>query len=169
MARENGARGAAAVLALAVLSLCAGCTPASTGELAVSRLACDGWVAKGLADDDWLFVGDSVAIPPGSHDLGRAGEAGSIYEGLQIAKFGLAIRDGADVEVAVQSEDGKRVLVKWGPSEPGSALKFEGCGASEDWLIFAGGPWVSEPGCYEFVVRTGDRRDSLDLGIGTIC
>lgn len=97
---------------------------------------------------------------------------GSIYEGLRLAKFGLAIEDGSDVEVAVQAEKAERILVEWGPSEPGvptSALKFEGCGASDEWLIFAGGAWVPGPGCYEFIVRTGDRRDSLPLSIGATC
>ncbi|MGC4154015.1 MAG: hypothetical protein QM628_13200 [Propionicimonas sp.] len=118
-------------------------------------------------------MGDSVAVAATTDPhLGRRGEAGSIYDGLQFAKFGLAIKDGSEVEIAVQSEEAERILVEWGPAEPSvpsSALTFEDCGASEEWLIFAGGAWVPEPGCYEFVVRAGDRRDSLQLGIGATC
>lgn len=160
--------------ALLVLFLCASCTSwSSPGEQAAPRLDCDGWIAKGLGDDDWTFVGDSVAVAAARDPhLGRRGEAGSIYDGLQFAKFGLAIKDGSEVEVAVRSEQAERILVEWGPAEPGvpsSALTFSDCGASEEWLIFAGGAWVPGPGCYEFVVRTGDRRDSLHLGIGATC
>lgn len=117
-------------------------------------------------------MGGSVAIPAANPDLGQTGEPGSIYDGLQFAKFGLAIKDGAEVEVAVRSEQAQRILVEWGPSEPnvpGSALVFENCGASQEWLVFAGGAWVPGPGCYEFVVRTSGRSDLLQLGIGTTC
>lgn len=175
IAGEKGVRGAATVSVLVVLCFnVVGCTHwGSPGQQVVPRLACDGWVAKGLGDEAaWDFVGDSVAIAAGSPDLGRSGEVGSIYDGLRFAKFGLAIKDGSEVEVSVQSENTERILVEWGPTEPdvpGSALRFEDCGASQEWLIFAGGAWIPGPGCYEFAVRTGDRRDSMKLGVGATC
>lgn len=159
---------------LIVMCLCTGCASWSgIGEHAAPRLDCAGWVGKGLGDEsEWAFVGDSVAVPVGDIELGRAGEPGSAYAGLTFAKFGLAIKGSSDVEVAVQSEDVEGVIVEWGPAEPdvvSSAVRFEGCGDSEEWLIFAGGAWVPEPGCYEFVVRVGDRNDYLKLGIGARC
>lgn len=171
IARETGPGRAGVTCALFVLCLCVGCAGwNSASEQAAPRLDCDGWVAKGLGDEnEWAFAGDSVAIPTGNVNLGRTGEAGSVYAGLSFAKFGLAIKGGAEVNVAVLSDEVDGVIVEWGPAEPdvpSSAVRLEGCGRSDEWLIFAGGAWVPEPGCYDLVARTSDRVNSLRLSIG---
>ena len=109
-----------------------------------------------------------VGFGPGevarTHGLGRTVDIdGSDY---RFAKMGLLVDPTADATLTVSARTG-RALIGWGAA-PAPALAFGGCAdAHVDWLVFAGGIYVTEPTCVDITVEreTGERFDA-PIGVG---
>ena len=135
--------------------------------------------------------GGFIALPSGPLQLGRFGPEGSGYEDYRFAKFGLLVRRSrqATLEIAKapsgaffeygHGEFGSGDRVTAGPCdshgpacEVGSAEYVGGwpCGADRgEWIVWAGGIWVDEPGCVELLASADDEEIPVQLAVGTSC
>ena len=134
--------------------------------------------------------GGFVALPSGTLQLGRSGPKDSGYEDHRFAKFGLLVRRSHQATLRIagapdafldygQSEFGSAGALTVGPCdthgplcEPDSAGNTPGwpCGADRgEWLVWAGGIWVNEPGCVEVLVSSEDEEIGVQLAVGASC
>ena len=103
--------------------------------------------------------------------LGRWGPKDSGYEDHRFAKFGLPVRRFRQATIGIARAPGE-ALLSFGGSEPASveALTFGPCGSDGgEWVVWAGGIWVTEPGCVELVARSGNEEISVSLPVGASC
>ena len=135
--------------------------------------------------------GGFVALPSGTLQLGRPGPGDSGYEDYRLAKFGLLVRRSRQAMLRIvsapddafldygQSEFGSAGALTVGPCdthgplcEPDSAGNTPGwpCGPDRgEWLVWAGGIWVAEPGCVKVLVSSEDEEIRVQLAVGASC
>ena len=135
--------------------------------------------------------GGFVALPSGVLQLGRSGSAVSGHEDYRFAKFGLLVRRSRQASLGIvsapddafldygQIEFGSASALTVGPCdthgplcEADAAGNAPGwpCGADRgEWLVWAGGIWVNEPGCVEVLASSGDEEISVWLAAGASC
>ena len=135
--------------------------------------------------------GGFIALPSGPLQLGRSGPEGSGYEDYRFAKFGLLVRRSQQASLEIvkapggafldygQGEFGTADALTAGPCdshgpacEAGSAEYVGGwpCGADRgEWIVWAGGIWVDEPGCVDVLASSGDEEIPARLAVGTSC
>jgi len=89
------------------------------------------------------------------------------------AKTGLLIKAGTDFQIVVPARAGDRLGIGWGSAAtPSQAVVVHHCadeGLPGRWLAYAGGYWLDHPACVTLQVQTADRRQSVDIGLGTAC
>lgn len=85
----------------------------------------------------------------------------------RFAKSGLVLRRGAKLELEVGP--GSAMRISWGSGEPVERIVIEGCPGEREWMAFAGGFFVKEPGCEKLTVRTAGREVTVPIGIGAPC
>jgi hypothetical protein len=124
-------------------------------------------------DSDLTVIFDVIAVP--------AAHAGSSWlhantttgEGAArlFAKRGLLVRRGAEVRLGVPERAAGRLWIGWGnPGVPGATARFHRCDGADEWILFAGGYWVREPGCFPLRVSVPDGREQqILIGIGGPC
>ena len=135
--------------------------------------------------------GGFIALPSWQLQLGRSGPEGSGYEDYRFAKFGLLVRRSQQASLEIvkapgyaflehgQGEFGTADALTAGPCdshgpacEVGSAEYVGGwpCGADRgEWIVWAGGIWVDEPGCVDVLASSGDEEFPARLAVGTSC
>lgn len=139
-----------------------------------------------------LGSGDGfVALPAGTMQLGRWGSEGSVYEDYRFSKFGLPVRRFRQVSLKVISAPDDAVLTfgdgrdepvgaltagpcdTEGPEceiEPTENLSVGPCGTGRgEWVVWAGGIWVNEPGCVELVVSSDGGEIPVRLAVAASC
>ena len=104
-----------------------------------------------------VVVGD-VAVP--TRTVLQAAESGEVDPAARLfAKWGLVVRSGAVVDLRVAPGWEDRARIGWGPSVvPVVSMRVGACppaAGRTQWLAFAGGTWVAQPGCVPVVVRSG--------------
>ncbi len=108
-------------------------------------------------------------------DLGRDGEPGTPYEGFRFAKFGLVIRADRTLNLEIVKAEPGIAVMEWGairdPGWPTTLLQVGPCpGDGAEWLVFAGGLWVSdEPTCVTLAITADGRTEQVRLGIEAPC
>lgn len=160
-------------MTLAVVVALAGC---SGGDYESATVVVPCSTAIAAVDDIDLSYGihgsrgGFVALPSGQLHLGRTGEAGSEFEGFRFSKFGLLVRRDRTVSLEVVDSPGEAVLEYVHPDTPTRSISVGPC-TSElgEWAVFAGGAWVTEPGCVEVVVASGDEEVRVRLPVGQPC
>ena len=165
-----------ALFVLAVLSGCSGGEDESTTVVVPCSSAIDAvddvgpsYVTHG-SDGGFVALPSSGWLPSGVLQLGRMGSAGSKFEGLRFSKFGLLVRRDRVVSLEVVSSPGKAVLEYVHPDTPARAISVGPCiSEREEWVVFAGGVWVTEPGCVEFVAASGNETVRVRLPVGEAC
>ena len=133
-----------------------------------------------------------VALPSRQMQLGRWGPEGSEYAGHRFSKFGLPVRRFRQVTLEVVGAAGEAVLDYGGGSvfapvdaltvgpcdtegdecviEPTENPSVGPCGSDRgEWVVWAGGIWVNEPGCVELAARSDDEEISVWLAVGAPC
>lgn len=132
-----------------------------------------------------------IALPKEQMQLGRRGEAGSGYEDYRFSKFGLPVRRFRQVSLEIVRAPDKAMLsYGGGDSAPVGALTAGPCDTEGDecvieptehvsvgpcgsdrgeWVVWAGGIWVNEPGCVELVVKSDDEEIAVWLAVGASC
>lgn len=87
------------------------------------------------------------------------------------AKNGLEVQPGRSLEISVPHEVRGRLWIGWGgnPSRPAQRISFNGCDGEKGWLAFAGGYWVTEPGCFPLEVTDDRAVKRIEIVIGTEC
>jgi hypothetical protein len=110
----------------------------------------------------WRPTLDAVALPP------RGFQLSPVERGYSFSKMGLLVRAGATVEIGVP--EGASHRLDWTWSHKLSAhLRIAGCRGAGEWLVFAGGIYVTEPACVEIIVRTEGREETARLALGAAC
>ena len=114
--------------------------------------------------------GGFVALPAGRLQLGRTGSAGSEFEGFRFSKFGLLVRRDRLVSLELVSPADEAVLEYVHPDTPARVLSVGPCHSERgDWVVFAGGVWVTEPGCVEVMAASADESVRVRLPVGARC
>ncbi len=135
--------------------------------------------------------GGFIALPTTTLQLGRSGSEDSGYEDYRFAKFGLLVRRAqqASLEIARVPGDafwdyGDHVFgsadaltagpcTTHGPACEVDSAEYAGgwpCGADRgEWMVWAGGIWVNEPGCVEVVASSKDEEIPVRLAVGAPC
>ncbi|MCQ3803505.1 MAG: hypothetical protein OXC98_10785 [bacterium] len=175
------ARSARSVAAALVVVLWAGCSGAdgqketTEGHLSHRDVECR--EAIGVVEEpgpNYRVHGSGdgfVALPAGEMQLGRWGSAGSGSEDHRFSKFGLHVRRSRQVSLEiVTAPDEASLDFGWSGPTPVDALTAGPCGSdSGDWVVWAGGIWVNEPGCVELVATSDEEEISVWLAVGTSC
>ena len=178
-------RGRRLVIILAVLLAgCSGGGDRPEDERVESEVPCehaiDTWIPP-IDDDDLLHgsvvhgsSGGFIALPDPGHQLqlGRSAPEGSGYEGYRFSKFGLVVRRDrlVSLEVVDAADDAVLKFGSSGDFAPSHALRVGPCPAvSGEWVAFAGGVWVSAPGCVELVASYDDEAVRVRLPVGAAC
>ena len=116
--------------------------------------------------------GGFIALPAAETlQLGRRGPRDSGYEDYRFSKFGLPVRRSKQVTLEIVRAPGE-ALLRYGGSElaPVDALTFGPCRSDGgEWVVWAGGIWVNEPGCVEIVARSDTEEISAWLAVGASC
>ena len=165
-------------VALVVVAVMAGCSGANEPsavlqEQAVVELRCSH--AIDAVDDIGRSYaahgsdGGFVALPSGDLQLGRMGSAGTEFEGFRFSKFGLLVRRDRVLSLGVVNSLGEAVLEYVHPDKPARVVRVGPCPSDREWVVFAGGVWVTEPGCLELVAASGDERLPVRLPVGGPC
>ena len=160
------------VMALVVVVASSGCSGGDgSGTVAVPcSIAIDAVDDAGLSYRTHGLDGGFVALPAGQLQLGRMGEAGSEFEGFRFAKFGLLVRRDRTVSLEVVNSPDEAVLEYVHPDTPARSMSVGPCRSElGEWVVFAGGVWVTEPGCVELVATSGDEDVRVRLPVGHPC
>jgi hypothetical protein len=166
---------------LAVVS-CAACDSSEAASTPPTPMPCSAIIdsADKVPDGFEATVLDSVSFPTYELPAGaRRGAEGTDLEGLTFSKFGLVVRAEREVAVEVADDGGARVALDWPPTPAarvGGSLIVGPCRGSDspqatdaEWVVFAGGVWVSKPACVTLRVTSGGDSAAHRLGIGTRC
>ena len=164
---------AALLILLAAAAL--GCGSGADGQTSRNQIQCGGSIDRvDSADGLGVTVLDVVVFPVGPVQTGgRVGPTGTPHAGLEFAKFGLLVREGAVLTLATDSSGHPRALMEWAPVEPNRPSEVLTVGpcteAGEGWLVFPGGVWVSEPGCVVIEVSSASQTAEARIGIDQPC
>lgn len=126
------------------------------------------YVARGSAGG-FVALPSAGLLPSGSLQLGRTGSAGSELEGFRFSKFGLLVRRARSVSVEVTGSPGEAVLDYVHPDTPAGVMRVGPCISEREWVVFAGGVWVIEPGCVEVLATSGNESVAVQLPVGAPC
>lgn len=166
------------------------------GQVSHRNVGC--WEAAGVVEDTGPLYrvhgsGDGfVALPAEVLQLGRWGPQGSGYEDYRFSRFGLHVRrfrqvrleirrapDGAVLDYGGGSESAPVDALTAGPCdtegddcviEPTESVSFGPCGSDRgEWVVWAGGIWVTRPGCVEIVATSDDEEVSVWPAVGASC
>ncbi len=161
-----------------VAAACSTSAGPTTTTVPASRVSCDAFVDTfEPGDAGWYTqqVFDAIILPGVPLDLGRDGEPGTPYEGLRFAKFGLVVRPDRRVTLEITDVDPGIAVMEWGAFReagwPTTRLEVGPCpGSGGDWIVFAGGLWVSEePTCVTVAVGVDGRREEVEIGVEAPC
>lgn len=115
--------------------------------------------------------GGFVALPTTTLQLGRSGSADTGHEDYRFAKFGLAVRRSRQASLEIVSTPSDAYF-DYGSDVFGSANTMTAgpCGSDRgQWVVWAGGIWVNEPGCVELLVSSEDEEIPVWLAVGASC
>ena len=167
-----------ALAMVAVVVALAGCSgggeqPAAVQEPATVDVPCsqaiDAVDSVGPSYVPHGSAGGFVALPSGVLQLGRTGSAGSELEGFRFSKLGLLVRRDRPVSVEVIGSSGKAVLEYVHPDAPARVVRVGPCSSEREWVVFAGGVWVTEPGCVEVLAASRGESVPVRLPVGAPC
>jgi len=115
--------------------------------------------------------GGFVALPTRTLQLGRSGSADWGHEDYRFAKFGLLVRRSRQALLEIVSApDDAFFNYGSGAFGPADTLTAGPCDSDRgDWVVWAGGIWVNEPGCVEVVVSSDDEEIPVRLAVGAPC
>ncbi|MEN8235484.1 MAG: hypothetical protein ABFR89_11270 [Actinomycetota bacterium] len=150
----------------------AGAEP-STAEMACGSTI--GVLESARTDEGYQWILDAIALPePGiQHETGRTDPE----TGLRFAKMGLLVKPGHASTITVDPDQQAEIRLGWGnigdavghPDRPVERLVIPACGGDEDFLIYGGGVWISEPACVALTVETSDQSEPVLFPIDTDC
>jgi hypothetical protein len=173
-----GQRGA--VIAVGLLLAVAACTsePApkpepSASSAPSSEMICTDPVGQVTElPGGYRLVAGVVAVP--SDRVLQMSASGERDPAAQFfAKWGLLVRTGETVGVAVAPGWEDKARVGWGKPGPQAVrVSVTACpvgSATAGWTAFAGGSWVAAPACVPLVIQAGSRTERIRLPIGVPC
>jgi hypothetical protein len=151
--------------------------PMAMKNAAARVLPCGEAIGTQPPTPDMSVVLGGVALPTSPH-LRRALQTARTRSGdpssRLFAKWGLAVRAGARLELIVPAGLRDRLSIGWGNAgegHVGSTISVPGCrgGQGKRWLDFAGGYWVRRTICAPLIVTAHGRRQRVWIGIGKAC
>jgi hypothetical protein len=174
---------ATSLIVVTVSACVSGTIPASSNPSdAITVLQCQDLVgSEAEPPSGYGIVLDRVALPTGralqADRSGQSDPAARLF-----AKDALRIRRGVSVDLVVPNDWRGRLSVHWGFSSATAKrirhLRIPGCRPTktinpireqDEWLVYAGGYWVSEPACVALLVRAGQTEQTIHVGVGLTC
>jgi hypothetical protein len=140
-------------------------TPSS--NLPTAALRCSDVIGTDQPTAGMQTVAGAVALPSLRMPALGANPSGETGANRLFAKWGLLVR--AKTQAVLTVTDPDHVSIGWG--SPGPMTKrfvVPGCGTS-GWLAFAGGYYVDQPRCITLEVTSGNKRERVQIGVGTAC
>ena len=120
------------------------------------------------SDGGFIALPSEGWLPSRTLQLGRMGSEGSEFEGFRFAKFGLVVRRDRVVSLEVVNSRAEAVLEYVHPDTPARVLRVGPCRSDHgEWVVFAGGMWVTEPACVELVAASDDERLLVRLAVAS--
>ena len=86
--------------------------------------------------------------------------------------MGLLVRPGTQSTIAVNPGQEAQIRLAWGHADgPAPAQEFvvPACEGEEDFLIYSGGLWVSEPACVALTVGARNLTEEIVIPVATDC
>ncbi|WP_406279988.1 hypothetical protein [Embleya sp. NBC_00896] len=127
--------------------------------------------APGPSSTYTTFLGDVAFETDRTLQTSRA--EGTEYPHRLFAKSGVAVRDGAVVDIQVVPDPDNGTSVAWGSPGPfADLLRIPGCttGSTTDkWMAFPGGFYVDKPGCVTLIVRAHGEQTRVHIPVGAAC
>lgn len=121
------------------------------------------------ADGGFVALPSEGWMPTRDLGLGRMGSAGSEFEGFRFSKFGLHVRRNRIASLEVVSAPDRAILDYVHPDVPARVVRVGPCDSEREWVVFAGGVWVTEPGCVEVLAASGNESVPVRLPVGAPC
>ncbi|WP_433789543.1 hypothetical protein [Actinoplanes sp. CA-252034] len=122
--------------------------------------------------ETYQVVAGAAAVPSSDQVLEPAEHTSGEGPTRLFAKWGLLVRSGATVDVALLPGWADRARLSWGDTEvePADAVRVTACGDGAAWSVFAGGTWVAEADCVPIRITTADGTEAIaELSIGAPC
>lgn len=157
--------------------LLAGCSDAGTSSvrlLSTAELVCDSTITVpegARTAEGYRWILDAVALPEPHvrHEMGRTDPE----TGLKFAKMGLLVKPGRAFAISVDPGQEADIRLAWGHTvdsePPAQQFVVPGCDGDEEFLVYSGGVWLSEPACVELTVSTDSRNEPITLPIDAKC
>ena len=179
MGKRGVSAGVGLLLSLAACTSSPPATPAISAGSSNSDVSCADSIDQAAAlPGDYRVVAGVVGLPTQRVlQASSSGENDSVSK--LFAKWGLVVRAGATVEMAVGPGWEQKALIGWGKPGPRAAsLRVTACpaagasagdGGSNAWTAFAGGTWVTAPACVPLTIQANGQTETTRLPIGKPC
>jgi hypothetical protein len=150
--------------------------PTSTGLTGTGPTSAGGCTESvdqlGALPNGYHLVAGVIAVPDDQVlQLAPSGERDPAAK--LFAKWGLVVRTGETVQVAVGDGWAGRARVGWGnPGAPAASVRITACPTGsppQTWTAFVGGTWVAAPACVPLLFGAGGRTAEVRLPIGLPC
>lgn len=142
---------------------------AAPAVVASAQTLCDGSIQELAAPPQgYETIGDSIALELGDafpKPLPRDGDPA-----LRLfTKTGLLVRTDSVTELIVPDGSAGHLAFLWNVRQPTTHLVVGPCSGPSNWIAFPGGFYVSETGCFSFIVRAKDGDHDVSVGLGSPC
>jgi hypothetical protein len=146
--------------------------PSPTASSASDVSCADSIDQAAVLPEDYRVVAGMVGLP--TQRVLQASPSGEHDPVSKLfAKWGLVVRAGATVEIAVGPGWEQKARIGWGKPGPRAAsIRVTACpatGGSSAWTAFAGGTWVTTPACVPLTIRANGRAETTRLPVGKPC
>ncbi|MEU8658136.1 hypothetical protein [Actinoplanes philippinensis] len=122
--------------------------------------------------ETYQVVAGVVAVPARDQMLEPGEPTSGDGPTRRFAKWGLLVRGGATVDLALLPGWADRARLSWGDTsyEPATAVRVTACPETAGWSVFAGGAWVAEADCVPIRITTAAGEEAIaELSIGAPC
>ncbi len=162
---------------LLLLPLLVGCTDTATNSprlLSTAELVCDSMISvpeAARSTEGYRWILDAAALPESHirHETGRTDPE----TGLKFAKMGLLVKPGRAFTITVDPLQEADIRLLWGytvgSEPPAERFVAPACEGDEEFHIYSGGVWVSEPVCARLTVSTQSGSESIVVPIDADC
>ena len=141
--------------------------------VARADLNCNGPIQQlDAPPDEYEAIGDGVALETSTSTPTAFGTARTYFDNpsLRLAtKVALWVRTNAVTELIVPDRWLGQLAFQWNMPEVTTHLVVGPCNGESNWIAFPGGYFVSQVGCFDFIVRTGGIDHEISVGLGAPC
>lgn len=140
--------------------------------VAKAQMSCDGPIQQLAAPPQgYETIGNSIALETSTSSATAFQTALTGYDDPALRLFtktGLLVRTDAMSELIVPDDSAEHFGFQWNAPVT-THLVVGPCPGESNWIVFPGGYYVSEVGCFDFIVRAEDGDHNISVGLGSPC